>query len=400
MRFLSGSPLLLGLLRWRFAVLWVWLIYLVGRRPTDQGIDWDWFTYGVGLLFRGEYQDVPTFYPPTPDPDGTGGLYTYATEPRLHMGPLSLLAAGALIGLYPGDGLIGAALLMSALGPALVFAAERAAVRVRGLRRALDEPLLMTVTLLSGATFLFFWVDTAWSWGHLDEVLVISAAAGGLWFVGSGIPVGTGVAVGLAIGAKSSGVFLLPLLAGLRRRQALLAGAVAFIVAAASWLPFVVADLATIDAARGDAQIAVQPGSGAHALGLDLGPPPRWLRPLQTAVALGLAAVVVARGRWAAAFFIAVAARLATDPAIYPYLTAGLMFGALVWDLLGSRFPLPIWTLASAAAFHGVPRVFDDPDAHGLARVALAAAASAVALGAPKAWTREPRPSVTAATLM
>lgn len=377
-------PALFQLLRWRYALLWAWVVFAAGRKPF-LGIDWDWFKVGTDLLFRGSH----------PSADGPGGLHVYATEPFLHMGPPSLVAAEAVRGIYPGDGRIGAVLLMCALGPVVVLVAERAAVRARGLRDALDEPLLAVVTLVSGAAFLYFWVEATWAWGRIDEFMAIGGAAAALWFIVHRNPILAGVAVGLSIGAKSWAVFLLPVLAGLPWRHALRAGAVALAVAAAMWLPFLLADSGTIDALQATEGVRVRPASGAHVLGIELGAIPDWLRPVQAAVALALAVLAVVRGRWAAALLLAVAARLALDPSVLTYYAAALLFAALVWDLLGSRLPLPIWGVATFAVFYGVARVFEDPQAQGLAQIAIVIAASVVVLGAPKAWLRRAQPSAT-----
>lgn len=387
-------PAFFQVLRWRYVLLFAWLLVAAGRKPFE-GLDWSWLNYGSELLFGGDFScppDSPSCAP-TPIADGPGGLHTFATEPRLHMGPLSLVAAAIVKTVYPGDGRLGAMLFMCTLGPAVIFVVERAAVRARGLRDAMEEPLLALTTLVSGAAFLFMWADVTWSWGRLDEFLVICAAAAAIWLAVNGNPLLAGIAVGLGIGAKSWGVFLIPLLAALPWRQALRAATVALVVAAAVWLPFVIADFGTIDAARA-LGVQIIPGSGAHAVGFELGPAPDWLRTVQAALALGLAAFAVMRGRWGAALLLAVGARLALDPSPIGYYAAALVFAALVWDLLGSRRPFPIWGLATFVAFHVVPRVFDDPEVGGVARIAIVAAAITVVLGAPKAWLRPlPAPS-------
>ena len=189
------------------------------------------------------------------------------------------------------------------------------------------------------------------------------------------------------------GVFLLPLLAALPWRQAFRSGGSALAVAAVIWLPFVLADAGTIDAGLATAGVSVYPGSGPHLLGIETWTAaPDWLRPVQTAVALALAALAVVRGRWAAALLLAVGARLALDPAVIPYYTAALIFAALIWDLFSGRRPLPIWGLATVLAFYAVPALISAPRAEGLARVAVVIAAAVIVLGAPKGWYRRLTP--------
>lgn len=356
-------------------------------RELYQGADWPWFNLGTQLLFKGE----------DPRIDGPGGLHVFATEPRLHMGPLSLVGAAVFRTLYPGDGRIGAALFMCALGPVVILIAERAALRARGLRNALDEPMIALVTLVSGGAFLFAWTEVTWAYGRLDEFMVICGGALALWFAVNRHPLLAGATVGLSIGAKSWGVFLLPILAALPWRQALRACLLAVALGAVAWLPFVLADAAgTIDSLRATEAVRVVPGSGAHALGVDLGLVPDWLRPVQAALALALAALAVVRGRWAAALLLAVGARLALDPGVIAYYTAALVFAAFVWDLFGGRRPLPIWALGTLVAFFSVPELIADSDARGLARVGIVVAAIVVVLAAPKAWLHRARPAAAA----
>ena len=379
------SPVPLALLRWRYALLLAWLLYCAGRK-IDIGVDWATLNLGVQLLFKGE----------DPRIDGPGGLHVFATDPRLHMGPLSLVAAAAFRLVFPGSGNVGAALFMTSLGPLVVLLAERAALRARGLRTALDEPRLALVTLLSGAAFLFAWADLTFYWGRLDEVMAICGAGAALWFVVNRNPLLAGAAIGLAIGSKAWGILLLPLLAGLPWRPALRAGALAVAIAVTVWLPFVIADSGTIDSIRATVAVGLDPASGARVLfGLDVyRDPPAWFRPVQTVIALGLAALAVARGPAAAALLLAVGARLALDPAVVTYYTAALIFAALVWDLLGGKRPIPIWGLATVFAFYTVPELISAPRAEGIARIAVVIAAAVVVLGAPKAWFR--RPTLTA----
>ena len=350
-------------------------------------MDWATLNFGVQLLFKGE----------DPRADGPGGLHVFATEPRLHVGPLSLVGAAAFRLVFPGSGNVGAALFMTALGPLVVLLAERAALRARGLRNALDEPRLALVTLISGAAFMFAWADLTFYWGRLDEVLAICGAAAALWFVVNRNPLLAGAAIGLAIGSKAWGILLLPLLAGLPWRHALRAGTLAVAIAVTVWLPFVIADSGTIDSIRATVGVGLDPASGARLLfGLDVyQDPPDWFRPVQTVLALGLAALAVARGRWTAALLLALGARLAIDPALVTYYTAALVFAALVWDLFGSRRPLPIWGVATVFAFYTVPELFSEPRVEGIARIAVVLAAAVVVLGAPKGWLRRPPPAAT-----
>jgi hypothetical protein len=55
--------------------------------------------------------------------------------------------------------------------------------------------------------------------------------------------------------------------------------------------------------------------------------------------------IAVARGRWQAVLALGIGARIALDPSVYTYYTAGLALGLLCWDLLGYRTPRPVTSL-------------------------------------------------------
>jgi hypothetical protein len=278
------------------------------------------------------------------------------------------------------DSRFAAALTMAALGPVLVLVAERAAVRARGLREAIDEPLLALVTLVSGAAFLRGWILTSWVFLHIEEGLVIVAAIVAVWCVTARRAVGTAAAVGLSIGAKASGVLLLPLLACFPRRQMVQAAAVAAALAGGAWLPFLAADTGTIETARG--KVGIFAASGLRVLGVDSPWPPGWVRPTQVVLGLVLGVLAVWRGRWQGVVLVVFAVRLALDPSTSPYYTPLLACGALVWDLAGRR-PLPIWTPLVVATHVLLPRLGAGPDLEGIARLAVAVAAIAAVLALP-----------------
>jgi hypothetical protein len=354
-------------LRHRYPILCAWLVFCVGRQVA-QGIDWGWFTLGSSLLFG---REPPPGFPRYlgPPPEGAGGLHTYATEPDLHMGPVSLVAAAFFRFLFPHEGRIAAMVAAAALGPLLIFLVERTAVELRGLRDPFERPLLPLTTLIGGGAFLLAWTQAAWTWAHLDEVLVVAAAAVAVWCVATGRAALAGITVGLAIGAKSWAILLLPLLAAFPWQRTLRAAVLATCVAAVIWLPFLIADAGTLDALR--ASIIVRPGSGLYAFGIDGGQAPDWLRPLQVLAGLAVGAVAVLRGRWQAVLLLALGVRLATDPTLFPYYTAALVMGALVWDLVGSTRALPLWTPVMAFAFQAIHRLTSDPYVLGTVRVGV-----------------------------
>jgi hypothetical protein len=88
---------------------------------------------------------------------------------------------------------------------------------------------------------------------------------------------------------------------------------------------------------------------------------------------------------------LGVGARIALDPADHGYYTAGVLLGALLWDLTGMKVPIPLWTATSYAALSAVHALTKDPALLGALRLGLVVAFSVViVLGPP--WRRRWRP--------
>ena len=80
----------------------------------------------------------------------------------------------------------------------------------------------------------------------------------------------------------------------------------------------------------------------------------------------------------------ALAVRLALDPAVFGYYTPALVLGALAWDLLGSRRPLPVWTLLTVLGIKVAPDLVAAPHRQGALRLATCLALLGAVL-APRA---------------
>jgi hypothetical protein len=128
------------------------------------------------------------------------------------------------------------------------------------------------------------------------------------------------------------------------------------------------------------------PTSALRALGVTAAQTPSWDRPAQVLLGWVLGAVAVWRRRWAAVILLGVGARIALDPGVHGYYTAGVMVGALIWDTIGARRPWPFWSLLCIFALSAIPIMTRDPQVLGDARLAIVVAFTAALLLMPTRW--------------
>ncbi len=169
------------------------------------------------------------------------------------------------------------------------------------------------------------------------------------------------------------------------RRHAALWTVATIVVA---WLPFVLADTHTLTVTQ--FTIVNEPSSALRALGVSAPSTPGWDRAAQIALGCLLGALAVYRRRWPAVIMLGVGARIALDPGVYGYYTAGVLLGAMLWDLLGLRRTAPIWTLASGAVLALSPVLISDASLVGDLRLWLMLVLVLVLLLAPSPEYRIP----------
>jgi hypothetical protein len=346
------------LLRWRYAILAVAAYAFSFQHMRGTGKDWRYFVEGSELIV-GQHR---AYFPP-------GGLHFYANYPYFQIGPLSLFAALPFRVIGPGDGRVLGAVVMTAVAPLLVFVLERTAGIVWPAVSERDVAFRPATVLLGGVMVVQSWSTLATIYAHLDDVLTLSAIVFALWAVATRRPFLLGLALGVAIAAKPWGVVALPLafaLPGSARWRAL---ATASVVAVVAWGPFLLADGDTWSAMR--PQVLVAPSSVLHLLGVPLGDGPDWTRPVQLGCALLAGGVAVWRRRWAAVPLVGIAMRVALDPQVFVYYTAGLVLAALASDLLRSRRAVPVWTLFSFVLLNDAYVVVSSADARAALRLVL-----------------------------
>ena len=341
------------------------------------GKAWHFFTSGSALLFGGA---------------STGGLHLYAGHPQLQIGPAAFVVTEGLRHLGPHQGVLAAEAVLMALGLCLLREITRIAFITDPGSGVARRPAVPGVAVLAGgAAFLASWAELAATFTHLDDAVALFLAVLAVRCAIAGRPVLAGLCVGLATDFKPWALVFLPVafLPPARAWWRPAAGAGAVI--AAAWLPFAVADHRTVAALH--YTIRNMPGSALRALGVLDPRTPSWDRPAQLLLGCALAAIALRRGRWAAVILLGVGARIALDPADHGYYTAGVLAGALLWDLAGTRRPVPLWTLTSLAALTLVHAVTKDSALLGQLRLGLVLAFTAAILLGPPWRSRAPSPT-------
>ena len=350
-------------MRWRWpllvacAALLAWIHWGIGSS------DWHFFDSGSRLLLGGVGDRA----------NGPGGLHLYANYPELQIGPLSLLIATPFRLLGPaGKPAVQIALMALVLG--LLALAER-------LRSDRQEAAL--VTLIAGPAVLFTWVALSIRYAHLDDALVMTFGLLAVLAARRERALSVGILLACAVAAKPWAAAFLPLALAVRPRWRVLG--VALGGSAATYLPFLLADPATIGARVPN--LPVSPASVISVLGLAGSVPPAWVRPGQLLLGLLLGIVVVQLGKPYAVLLTGVIARLLLEPGVFDYYTSGLMLAVLVFEQgRQSRFPIRIWLVQLALVVPVAP--IAPATARGVARLLVLGALLGFALLARRGASR------------
>jgi hypothetical protein len=337
-----------------WTVLSAWALLWALLMARHGGVSWHYFQQG-GLALA--------------DADAPGGaLHVYATHPELQFGPVSMAAAALLVPLGVHASLVAAQTIGALLGLLLLWLVGSTA---RALAPLGFERKVRLQLLVAGLAFLPVWMNLAVRFVHLDDVLALVFVVAATWSAVNRRPVPAALLLGLAAGAKPWALPFVVLALGLGRRDRGRVLAIALGVAGVVWLPFFVFDPASVLAAR--YAIPTAAASSLHVLGVSSPVTPGWDRPLQMLLGAALAGVAVKRGRWPAAVLLVVGIRVVLDPGAYSYYTAGIVVGALLWDLLGSRQRVPYWTLTATASLFATHWLPLTPLSQGVIRVVFVA---------------------------
>lgn len=321
--------------RWLLLAAWAGLCSAILAHPG--GYSWHYFSDGALLLFGAHPHGL----------SAAGGLHLYADYPQFQIGPISFLLARALapFGIHVAEA------IMLGVGACVALELERLAQVATGQGTgALGRVTSRRRVFLGQLLLVPLWVELAVHFGHLDDVLALAFAVAAVSAAARGRYSWVGPLLGAAIAAKPWAAAFLPLLLVLpaprRRRQLLWSLA----LPAMCWLPFAVADPATVTA-TGQFTIHNAADSALRALGVLDPRTPWWCRPAQLLTGLLVGAFAVRRGRWPAVLLAGIGARLLLDPGTYAYYTTGAVVAALVLDVL---CPRSRWPLATATTVIGL----------------------------------------------
>lgn len=350
--------------------------YLMVERHGGQS--WQYFVNGSRWLFGTNLTGAPG--------DG-GGLHLYADHPDLQIGPVSFVVAALFSYLQYDHGRAIAEAVMSGIGLyVLILTGRSASTYLSG--RGVDYRRLQVRVLLAGLAFIPMWVEVSVRFAHLDDVLALLFTALAVRAFTQGRATAVGLYLALAVDSKPWAFGFFALILALPRRQWWRGIRVSLPVIALAWLPFFLGDLNTLTAAK--FQIQNSPASALRWLGVHDAGTPSWDRPAQTLLGLALGALAVRRGRWQAVVLLGANARIALDPSVYTYYTATVLLGTLVWDILGERRLVPLWSWLALGSLYGSIFVWQGhPQILGGLRLGFAALSTAYVLFWPIRDQRE-----------
>ena len=335
--------------------------------PGPHATAWHFFDLGADLLVgRG--------------PEGDGwGLALYRDHPELQFGPLSIVVAlpfsllGHLLGTTTAEVAVmvaGSALGLLVVGLLLDVVDEL----VPGGRASLSP----SAALAAGLVVVITWGDVAVRTAHIDDALALTGLVFALRAVARGEGWVATAALAFAAAAKPWAAVFVPLAAVPEGRHRLLRPLVAGGIAVLTWMPFILAEPATLDTS--DFAIDNDPTSVLRALGVDAATTPEWVRPAQLLGGFAVVAGLVLWRRWPAALLAGIAWRLLLDPGAHRYYTVGFVLGALVLEMR-ARPGRPPWLTIAGAVVLEATAVPDGPVGVGQAlRLTVVVAALVIAV--------------------
>jgi hypothetical protein len=277
-----------------------------------------------------------------------------------------VVAAAMLLMSAGGRALILAQLGTAAVGGGILLAIRAVAIKARPQT---PEPTIDRTLFVAAIAFIPVWMDLAARFVHIDDMLALGFTVAALLSLRREHPMIGALLLALAVDAKPWALPFVALLFFVGRSDRLRALAVYGASVAVAWVPFLISDPRTLGAAG--YRIPVDPSSALFVLGFGGGQTPSWDRVVQIAVGTGLAVLAVRSGRWAAVILVVVLARLVVDPGVHSYYAAGVLVGAVLWDVAGSSRRWPWWTTASAIGFFALRWIPQPLWLHGVITIAF-----------------------------
>jgi hypothetical protein len=304
-------------------------------------------TVACGAILAGGRGDWNYFVELGRDMLGDDGLSVYASHGDAQTGPLTLLVAAAL-SILPRNGFVASVLISAAMCVASVWIIEWSAGPTRN---AFNRQLAVGV----GGVILAAWWSSLGAYGHLDDATVLMLTLLAVVAHRRERVCRSAVLVGVAIGVKpwavAFGALSLPSAQAGRRKvtwRAVRGPLLAAGVAAAFWLPFLVADSDTLQGLSPTVNVAYD--SVLQLFGMRSWGDSRWLRLGQLVAAAAVVLFSVLRGRVEGAIVAGVATRMLFDPGTWTYYSAGFILGAFAWDIWRTDRAIPVWTIAASVA--------------------------------------------------
>lgn len=270
-------------------------------------------------------------------------LHVYADHPEVQMGPLTFVVSAPFV--LPSFGLLGQVAAMVALSGVGLGCLRQVQVIMGlsgdspGLHQAAPDRLFLVGALL----FVPAWVEVAVHWQHPDDACALFCAVYGLRLALTDRWVAAAVILGLAVDFKPWSVPFVALLLLVHRRRWLGGGVIWVLVVVAAWLPFLLADPQTIRLTSFG--IVNDHASVLRLFGVTNQHTPSWCRPAQLLGGSALAAILVLKDRWPGAIAAVIATRMLLDPGVKNYYDAGLLMGAVTFDVMLSARRIPWMTL-------------------------------------------------------
>jgi len=313
---------------WIILTAWSALV-AVARIPASDPVSWKYFENAAAFLFGATRQHGRVV-----------GLHVYHLNPGYQFGPLSIVVAQALREVSGTYVVIVTQLMLLTVGLLTLWLVADASSRVGNGKALVSRGAF----LVAGAIFLVEWDHLAIDTLHVDDAIALACAAFAInaiarrsawWW--------PALAIGAAAAAKPWAIIFLPLVVAVPSGRRRLAGMLAALVGLGVWAPFVIADSKTLLAAHYTTINA--PSSVLRLFGVHDRRTPRWDRLVQVFAALALGFLAVVRRRWEGIVLVTIALRIMLDPSVNTYYTTGLVFGALVWDLVRPQWRWPLTTI-------------------------------------------------------